>query len=177
MNPVPDLTNEQLLVAVAAVAALALFSTVVALGSLARLRKARREYVLLRGEGGERDIVSTMDRLLRKLSGIENRLDILRARQEELTAVTRFSVRRFDLLRYDAFDDMGGQLSFSAALLDDHGDGLVLTSINGRGETRTYAKPVKGLDSETALTDEEREVIAGAAAGRGRGEQRTVALR
>ena len=45
-------------------------------------------------------------------------------------------------LRYDAFEDVGGRLSFSCALLDEHGTGVVLTSINGRQETRVYAKPV-----------------------------------
>lgn len=173
----PELTNEQLLLVVVAVAGVALLSVLVALASMARLRKVRREYAVLRGDGGERDLIATMDRILRKLTGMEGRMDQFAARQEELTMVTRFSVRRFDLLRYDAFQDMGGQMSFSAAFLDDHGDGVVLTSINGRGETRTYAKPVKGLDSDVALTDEEREVIAGAAAGRGRGEQRRAALR
>lgn len=173
----PELTDDQLLLALGAVAVLALFAILVALTSVARLRKVRRQYAVLRGEGSERDIITSMDRVHRKLTSMEGRMDQVAARQEELTAVARFSVRRFDLLRYDAFEDMGGLLSFSAALLDDHGDGLVLTAINGRGETRTYAKPVKGLHSEVALTDEEREVIAGAAAGRGRGEHRAAALR
>ena len=47
-------------------------------------------------------------------------------------------------MRYDAFGDMGGRLSFSVALLDDAGDGLVLTSINGRTETRTYCQGREG---------------------------------
>ena len=55
---------------------------------------------------------------------------------------------------------MGGRLSFSAALLDDAGDGVVLTSINGRSETRTYAKSVARGGSEHALSPEEQEAIA-----------------
>src|SRR5438876_8517423 len=54
----------------------------------------------------------------------------------------RGSIRNVALLRYDAFEDVGGRLSFSCALLDDEGTGVVLTSINGRQETRVYAKPV-----------------------------------
>ena len=49
-------------------------------------------------------------------------------------------MRHVAVVRYDAFADMGGRLSFSAALYDDSGDGFVLSSINGRSETRTYAK-------------------------------------
>ena len=63
-------------------------------------------------------------------------------------------------MRYDAFGDLAGALSFSAALLDDAGDGLVLTSINGRSETRTYAKGVAGGRSDAPLSPEEQEAIA-----------------
>ena len=48
---------------------------------------------------------------------------------------------------------------FSAAMLDDAGDGLVLTSINGRSETRTYAKGVKGGKSDHSLSPEELQAI------------------
>jgi hypothetical protein len=63
------------------------------------------------------------------------------------------------LVRYDAFDDMGGHLSFSAALLDAAGNGVVITSINGRQDTRCYAKPVRGGESEYNLSAEEEAAI------------------
>jgi hypothetical protein len=69
------------------------------------------------------------------------------------------SVRKVALLRYDAFEDVGGRLSFSCALLDDHGSGVVLTSINGRQETRVYAKPVTQGTSSHNLSLEEEEAI------------------
>ena len=62
-------------------------------------------------------------------------------------------------MRYDAFGDMGGRLSFSAALFDDDGNGLVLSSINGRSETRTYAKPLVDLRSDHTLSPEEEDAI------------------
>ena len=72
------------------------------------------------------------------------------------------SVQRVGLVRYDAFEDMGGHLSFSAALLDAHGDGLVITSINGRQDTRCYAKPVEGWSSRHNLSGEEEQAIQAA---------------
>lgn len=69
------------------------------------------------------------------------------------------ALRHFAVVRYDAFGDMGGLLSFSAALMDDHGDGLVISSINGRTETRTYAKELTELRSEQSLSPEEEEAI------------------
>ncbi|HZB02372.1 MAG TPA: DUF4446 family protein [Actinomycetota bacterium] len=76
------------------------------------------------------------------------------------------SVRNVGLLRYDAFEDVGGRLSFSCALLDGNGNGVVLTSINGRQETRVYAKPVSGGASAHNLSLEEEEAIRRALGGR-----------
>ena len=65
------------------------------------------------------------------------------------------AIRNVAVVRYDAFSDIGGQLSFSAALLDDAGDGIVLTVINGRNETRTYAKDIRDGTSVHRLSDDE----------------------
>ena len=70
------------------------------------------------------------------------------------------ALTRVAVVRYDAFGDLAGALSFSAALLDDAGNGLVLSSINGRSETRTYAKGVSGGHSDAPLSPEEQEAIA-----------------
>ena len=70
------------------------------------------------------------------------------------------ALRRVALVRYDAFEDIGGEQSFSAALLDEGGNGVVLTSIHGRGESRTYGKAVRGGRSEHTLSPEEQQAIA-----------------
>ncbi|HBO54182.1 DUF4446 family protein [Janibacter terrae] len=75
------------------------------------------------------------------------------------------ALRHVAVVRYDAFGDMGGRLSFSAAVVDDTGDGFVLSSIHGRGESRTYAKGVVGGDADATLTPEERQALAAARTG------------
>lgn len=72
---------------------------------------------------------------------------------------------RVGLVRYDAFADVGGESSFSLALLDDAGDGVVVTSIVGREEGRIYCKGIIEGRPERALSDEERSAIAVALAG------------
>ena len=62
-------------------------------------------------------------------------------------------------MRYDAFGDMGGRLSWSLALLDAGGDGIVLTSIHGRSDSRTYAKNVTAWSASQQLSPEEQEAI------------------
>ena len=68
--------------------------------------------------------------------------------------------RDLAVVRYDALSEMSGQLSFSVALLNALGDGVVLSSINGRSETRTYAKGVKAGSSDHSLSPEEEQAIA-----------------
>jgi hypothetical protein len=79
--------------------------------------------------------------------------------QKQLGELAEGSVRHVGVVRFDAFEDMGGRLSFSAALLDGNGDGVVITSINGRQDTRCYAKRVTKASSVHNLTDEERQAI------------------
>ena len=84
--------------------------------------------------------------------------DLAEGQRRQSEALLR-TVQRVGLVRYDAFDDMGGHLSFSAALLDGQGNGLVITSINGRQDTRCYAKPVEGWTSSHNLSEEEELAI------------------
>ena len=71
----------------------------------------------------------------------------------------RETLKHLAVVRYDAFGDTGGKLSWSMALLDDQGDGVVLTSINSRADARTYAKEVRAFASEAKLSPEEEEAI------------------
>ncbi len=75
------------------------------------------------------------------------------------------ALRHVAVVRYDAFGDMGGRLSFSAAVVDDRGDGLVFSAIHARGESRTYAKGVVGGGSDATLTPEEQQALAAARTG------------
>jgi hypothetical protein len=75
------------------------------------------------------------------------------------------ALRHVAVVRYDAFGDMGGRLSFSAAVVDDRGDGLVFSTIHARGESRTYAKGVVGGSSDATLTPEEQQALAAARTG------------
>lgn len=86
----------------------------------------------------------------------------VRGLRQEVAALRREgadALRHLSVVRYDAFGDMGGHLSWSLALLDDAGDGVVLTSIHGRSEARSYAKTVTGWTCEQQLSPEEIEAI------------------
>ncbi|MDI6873545.1 DUF4446 family protein [Candidatus Solincola sp.] len=79
--------------------------------------------------------------------------------KEYLTEVLAGSLQRVAVVRFDAFDDMGGKLSYSVAMLDENGDGVIFTSIYGRNENRTYAKAVKNGRASHVLSREEEEAL------------------
>jgi hypothetical protein len=148
-------------VALGLVVVLAIVVTVLAL----RLRLVRRTQRRVFGRG-EQDLVSLLEQhgaQIRELWEADGRT------QSALAALAerqRDAVSRVAVLRYDAFDDMGGALSFSAALLDDRGNGMVVSAINGRSETRSYAKMITSGTSEVDLTGEEAEAVEAAIEGR-----------
>ncbi len=91
----------------------------------------------------------------------KNREEIVRGekRIEQTEAKLRSSVDRAELIRFNAFDNMGSDLSFALALLNQEGNGVVLSSINSREESRVYAKPIVNGESTYHLSEEERNVI------------------
>lgn len=171
----PDLSLEQLNTALAVLAGVAIVALGLALFLAFRVSRLKRLYVLMRGDGEPTDIFGVVGRSLRQLETFDKRLLDLAATQEQLSRTGRLALQRFGIARYDAFDDMGGRLSFSAALLDDHGDGLMITSINGRTETRTYAKPIRQMKSQHNLSQEENAAIAAAMSGQGRFTEARIA--
>lgn len=84
----------------------------------------------------------------------------LRAEVAALSAETAGALRHLAVVRYDAYADLGGGLSWSLAILDDNGDGTLITSIHGRSEARTYAKTIIGWSSAQQLSPEESEAVS-----------------
>lgn len=127
-----------------------------------RLTHMKRSLAILQGKNDAKSLLEVISETVARVEGYEKVLRSQAKRQEELFALLGRSARNLGVVRYDAFDDMGGKMSFSAALLDDHGNGLVITSINARAESRAYAKPIKGGSSEHNLSAEEQRAIANA---------------
>jgi len=140
-------------------AVVAVIALILALVLSARLRRMRTQYLVLQeGADGETFIeavarkTAAVDRLRTDVTGLSGDVKTLRVDLAD-------AIRHVAVVRYDAFNDMGGRMSFSAALLDDAGDGVVISSINGRTETRTYAKGVKTGASDAELSPEEVQAI------------------
>jgi hypothetical protein len=125
-----------------------------------RFARLRRRYTLLQGSGDTEDFI---DAVARQVSAVELlRRDVvdLRTKLDQTRTDVADALRHVAVVRYDAFGDMGGRMSFSAALLDDSGDGVIFTSINARTEARTYIRGVKaGKSPSTPLSPEEEQAV------------------
>lgn len=125
-----------------------------------RLRRiARNRRLLDESLQQDGDISNVISRALEKIDVLEKEHTVINKTIRKHRRMLGETTRCIGLVRYDAFEGVGGKLSFSAALLDEKGNGLVITSINGRSETRVYAKPVADRLSVYPLSEEENEAI------------------
>ncbi len=124
-----------------------------------RLRRLSRQMsALSRGVEGrnlEELLVGHMDTVAETV----RRMDVLEQAVAVLQAQIPGCLQRVNMVRYDAFDDVGGEMSFSLAMLNATGDGIVLTSVYSRNDVRVYAKSVRNGRASHALSREEERVL------------------
>ena len=125
--------------------------------SLRRLKKYQGRIRDLAEEG---NLALSITNSLEAIDALKKELGDVSDRQSELKEFSEQFVQKVGLVRFNAFNDLGGELSFAAALLNNHGDGVVISSIYGAGDSRTYAKLVKGKKSNHRLSGEEEQAIA-----------------
>lgn len=111
-------------------------------------------------KSGERDIRKKFEEVLEELSYFKKDLGKLDAKVADLERAGLEHMQKVALIRYNPYDDAGGDQSFSFVLLDDKGNGVVVTSLHARSGTRVFAKPViEGQSSKYQFSKEEEEVI------------------
>lgn len=153
------LLSENLALAFGALAAVVLLLLIGFAVQSARLGRAVRAYrELVRGTDG-----STLhDRLVgaaEQAVRATERVGQMESMHAVLDARTQRSLQHIGLVRYNPFEDTGSDQSFAIALLDDARDGIVISSLHGRANTRIFAKPVTNGSSGHNLSDEETQAI------------------
>lgn len=145
----------------AAFAILALITTVIIAARQSKLLK--RYKLLLNGPAGQdlEHILLHQDQTIQQL---QTELTYLKQRVQTVATEAKLHVQKVGTVRFCAFPDMGSDLSFAIALLDANDNGVVLSSLYGRNESRTYAKPIQGGKSTYQLSVEEKDAIARAVA-------------
>jgi hypothetical protein len=158
---------DNLVVVVSAITALILILLVFALLQSIRLRRAVRAYRALVRGGGEGTLGDVLESHVGRVEDVRARLEELDRRHANLQRQSQTSIQHIGLVRFNPFDDTGSDQSFAIALLDDRRDGLVISSLHGRNNTRVFAKPVEGGSSSHTLSDEETQAIRIAVSGTG----------
>ena len=132
--------------------------------SEALLRRRLRRVI---GDAEGSGLYEILDRHLRRLDDIGQRVDALNKLHQELERLSQRTIQRVGVVRFNPFADTGGDQSFAIALLDAEGNGIVLSSLHSRTDTRVFAKQVQSGRSRHALSDEEQDAIRKALAPSG----------
>lgn len=136
---------------------------------LAQRRRIERLEVRLNrllGSAEEPTLAATIEAHLQRLDEAALGVEALRAETQALRNTLAGAVQHIGMVRFNPFDDTGGDLSFALALANAQGDGAVLCNLHGRRESRLYAKPLKGWQSPYALSEEEARAVRLAQRGR-----------
>ena len=137
------------------------------LAVLALARRTRRLDARLAGltrDSDGRSLEAVLDAHLDRVDAVSRELDELAARMAVLEGAQRRAFQRVGLVRYNPFEETGGNQSFALALLDAGGDGWVLSSLHARSGTRVYVKAIKSGRADTGLSDEETAALGQAMA-------------
>ena len=110
-------------------------------------------------QGKEANIDVVLTDTLTELHKTQAELAVLQEKHAKLQAQVQGCLQNVKLVRYDAFDAMGGEMSYSLLLTDAKKDGILLTSIYGREESRSYVKDIKEGKSSYPLAEEEKKLL------------------
>ena len=140
-----------------ALIALAIYHMAAVRPALARLSALTTVHDdLIGGGAGAADRLASVEQELGKQRAAAERVT---GRVAELEALASTDVSRIGFVRYDAFDDTGSNLSYALALLNRQGNGVVISSIYSRSDTRTFGKAVSGFKPAANASDEEMRAI------------------
>src|SRR5213593_3380941 len=119
----------------------------------------RRRLRRLIGDAEGAGLDELLDRQFRRLDTVAERVEALNRLHHELQGLSQRSIQKVGVVRFNPFADTGGDQSFAIALLDADGNGVVISSLHTRAETRMFAKQVEAGRSRHTLSDEEQDAI------------------
>ncbi len=146
-----------LIVLTAALLALCIVNTVTIFKVKNRVNKFFGE------RGGLRDVETMLEEHLENNKMLDQKFDMISESIESINARLAKCLQNVSLVRYNPFEDMGGDFSYALALLDENYDGIILNGLHARDYCHTYAKSIEGLNSEYPLSKEEKQALTKAA--------------
>ena len=130
------------------------------IAALVRIGRLKRRLQAFVNGAGVADLESILKRLHERVDALTSKTDAHEKSLEALGTKAERMKSNVGVLRYNPFDERGNDLSFSIAIVDDRRDGVVISAIHSRDESRVYAKPIEAGASGYPLTPEEKEAIS-----------------
>ena len=124
-----------------------------------RLERTRQRIKIFFRGRKTKDLEEVIAEQVKRMKSMEGDIKELFKWNEKLQKIADISIQRVGVVRFNPFKDVGGDQSFSIALLDKNNDGIVISSLYSREGTRVYAKPIKNGTSEYHLSEEEEKAI------------------
>lgn len=150
--------NEHIVIIIGLLLILIIVLTVMLINNNQKLMQLQKKYdFFLRGEN--KNIDELLENTLQELDKSKASLEELQTKHSKLREQVRGCLQTVKMERYDAFDAMGGELSYSLLVEDEDHNGIILTSIYGRDESRSYAKLIEKGKSKTPLAEEEKKLL------------------
>lgn len=148
--------SDYIIIALVAVTLILLILYIVNVVQMAQLKK--RYKIFMSGKNArnlEKTLIERLDQVDELLeANIANERNI-----KTLFANMKFTFQKVGLVKYDAFNEMGGKLSFSLALLNETDNGFVMNAVHSREGCYTYVKEIIDGNSVIILSEEEKEAV------------------
>ncbi|AVQ40444.1 DUF4446 domain-containing protein [Clostridium botulinum] len=123
------------------------------------LKKLKEKYKKFMRGSNNRNVEELINDYLDKVDKAKEETEYVKEIYSTIDKRVKACIQKVAIVRYRAFDDVGSDLSYSIAFLDNDNSGVILTSIFGRNESTTYAKPIDKGISRYDLSDEEKQVL------------------
>lgn len=124
-----------------------------------KIKKLKAKYLMFMNGLSGVNIERVLEDCLEKVNFVIDKNKEIEYQINTLERNLYYCIQKVGIVRYNAFDNVGSDLSFSIALLDNNDDGLVMSSLYSRDSSSTYAKPISGSKSRYALSAEEIKAI------------------
>ena len=148
--------SDYIIIGLAAVVLILLILTIV---NVAQMRKLKKSYkVFMTGKNGK-NIEETLIKRLNQVDSLIESNDENEKNIETICKNMKFTYQKMGLIKYDAFHEMGGKLSFSLAMLDVRNNGFIINAMHTREGCYTYIKEIVDGNSIIVLSEEEKEAL------------------
>ena len=152
-------TVDDFLLTFAIMAAVMLLLFILLIVNIVKSGRLRKKYdAFMMGKNAE----SLEDTLIKRIQQVDELLEFESENRENIQKISNslnYTFQKVGMVKYDAFHEMGGKLSFSLALLDQKNDGFIINAMHSREGCYTYIKEIIQGNSVIVLSDEEKEAL------------------